>query len=64
MEHPKQKNYHQAFDLACALLREKDLKDRAALYFRTFPSTRRDGWVLCCPPRQRIEIDRKVRYGT
>lgn len=29
MEYPKQKNYQQAFDLACALLREKDLKDRA-----------------------------------
>jgi hypothetical protein len=29
MEHPKQKNYQQAFDLACALLREKDLKERA-----------------------------------
>jgi Domain of unknown function (DUF3786) len=29
MELNKQKNYQQAFDLACALLREKDLKDRA-----------------------------------
>jgi hypothetical protein len=28
MEHPKQKNYQQAFDFACALLREKDLKER------------------------------------
>ncbi len=29
MELNKQKSYQQAFDLACALLREKDLKDRA-----------------------------------
>jgi len=29
MEHPKQKNYQQAFDLACALLKEKGLKERA-----------------------------------
>jgi len=31
MEMPKQKNYQQAFDLACASLRGKDLKERAAL---------------------------------
>ena len=29
MELNKQKNYQQAFDLACALLKEKDLKERA-----------------------------------
>lgn len=30
MEYPKQKNYQQAFDLACAELKAKDLKERAA----------------------------------
>ena len=29
MEMPKQKNYQQAFDLACASLRDTDLKERA-----------------------------------
>ena len=29
MEQNKQKNYQQTFDLACALIREKDLKERA-----------------------------------
>jgi len=29
MELPKQKNYQQAFELACATLREKDLRERA-----------------------------------
>jgi hypothetical protein len=29
MELPKQKNYQQSFDLACASFKEMDLKERA-----------------------------------
>ncbi|OGP87440.1 MAG: hypothetical protein A2156_13485 [Deltaproteobacteria bacterium RBG_16_48_10] len=46
MELNKQKNYQQAFDLACASLKEKDLRERAGKAGASFESDREGEKIL------------------